>query len=223
MTHRLATISDVHADADALRDALGAIEALGCNEVVCAGDVVGYGSEPDDVIALLRANGIATVRGNHDRWLVSHVLLGRSTPEDESLRDRRSFEFLAKLPTSLSFTREEIRIAVVHGSTAADDMAGVMLHDVDRVRCQALLDQAGADVLVVGHTHHAGVIRVGASGEIVNPGALLRTVPPGYTVAGPGTLAVLELPSKVFRVYDARTGYEVETPVRVLGEPFMSG
>jgi hypothetical protein len=42
MTHRLAIISDVHADLDALRDALVHITALGCNEVICAGDVVGY-------------------------------------------------------------------------------------------------------------------------------------------------------------------------------------
>jgi putative phosphoesterase len=216
MTHRLAIISDVHSGAAALRDALRRVESLSCDEIVCAGDVVGYGTEPDEVIALLRGNGIATVRGNHDRWLVSHVLLGRSTPEEEGLQDPRSFEFLAKLPTSLSFAREGVNITVVHGSTATDDMKGVMLHDVDRVRCQALLNQADADVLVVGHTHHAGVIHVGGGGLIVNPGALLRTIPAGYTVAAPGTFGVLELPLRIFTAYEARSGEEVEVPVRMM-------
>jgi predicted phosphodiesterase len=131
------------------------------------------------VIALLRANGIATVRGNHDRGLVSHVLLGRSKSEGEGLRDPRSFEFLAKLPTSLSFKREGVRITVVRVSTAADDMKGITLHDADRVRYQELLDQTGVDVLAVGHTHLAGVIHVGGGGLIMNPDALLRTLPQG--------------------------------------------
>jgi hypothetical protein len=100
---------------------------------------------------------------------------------------------LKKLPTSLSFTREGVRVAVVHGRTATDDMTCVMLHDVDQMRCQSLLDQAGADVLVVGHTHHAGVIRVGASGLIVNPGAL-RSVLPSYTESTSGTFDVLTTP-----------------------------
>jgi hypothetical protein len=67
----MAIISDVHADAETLPDAPRAIEALGCDEVVCAGDVVGYGTEPDEVIALLRANGVHTVRA---------IMTGGSSP-----------------------------------------------------------------------------------------------------------------------------------------------
>src|SRR5580658_692973 len=40
---RLAIVSDVHADVHALRDALAQIERLGCDAVVCAGDLVDYG------------------------------------------------------------------------------------------------------------------------------------------------------------------------------------
>jgi putative phosphoesterase len=216
MTHKLAVISDIHADAEALRDALRHIEAFRCDEIVCAGDVVDYGSDPDEVIALLRSNGVAPVRGNHDRWITSDVLRGYSTPADEGLQDLQNFEFLANLPTSLAFIREGVRVVVVHASTSTDDMKGVMLHDIDRVRCQALLDQAGADVLVVGHTHVPAVICVGPARLIVNPGALLRTVPSDYGVAAPGTFGVLELPSGEFTVFDALTGHEVEAPMRRL-------
>jgi predicted phosphodiesterase len=163
------------------------------------------------VIALLRANGNVSVGGNPDRWFVSHALLSLSTPEEEGLR---WFEFLAKLP--LSFAQAGVRFTVVHGCTATDDMKGVMLHDAERGRCQTLLDQAGADVLVVGYTHQAGIVHVGMRGMIVNPGALLRSVPRGYAVEAPGTFGVLELPSRTFTVYEARAGEVVEVPVRTL-------
>jgi predicted phosphodiesterase len=46
MTHRLAILSDVHADLQALQDALKQIERLGCDGIVCAGDLVTTGSSP---------------------------------------------------------------------------------------------------------------------------------------------------------------------------------
>jgi predicted phosphodiesterase len=56
-------------------------------------------------------------------------------------------------------------------STAEHCTSGVARRDFDPVRYQASLDQANADVLVVGHTHQAAVIRVGGGGLIGNHGA----------------------------------------------------
>jgi hypothetical protein len=40
---RLGVIADVHADVHALRDALGQMDRLACDAIVCAGDLVDYG------------------------------------------------------------------------------------------------------------------------------------------------------------------------------------
>ena len=50
---KLAIISDLHADLHALRDALTHIDRLGCDAIVCAGDVVDIGVFPEETIALL--------------------------------------------------------------------------------------------------------------------------------------------------------------------------
>jgi putative phosphoesterase len=212
MTYRLAVLADVHADVAALDDALKRIERLGCNEVVCAGDVVGYGDAPDETIARLHTAAVATVRGNHDRWLVERVTRGESTAASEGLRDPRSLAFLQELRPILGFSRLGVRIVVCHGSPRSD-IQQVLADEVDLSWCRSLLEKADADVLVVGHSHLPAMIHVGGTGLIVNPGALLRS---SDVVSAPGTFGVLELPSRRFTVFEAASGREVAVRTRYL-------
>ncbi len=63
---RYLIISDIHSNLRALEavlaDAAGQYDAI-----VCCGDIVGYGAEPNEVVDWVRANAIAVVRGNHDK------------------------------------------------------------------------------------------------------------------------------------------------------------
>src|SRR5271157_1878986 len=59
---RLLVLSDLHANLTALEAAKGSWE-----RVVCLGDVVGYGPDPDEVSTRIRELGAATIRGNHDK------------------------------------------------------------------------------------------------------------------------------------------------------------
>lgn len=73
---KLGLISDIHADYGALVSAINRLETVhNLNEILCAGDLTGYGTQPDEVIALIRDRSITTVRGNHDSPSVeTHVL-----------------------------------------------------------------------------------------------------------------------------------------------------
>ncbi|HET6380829.1 MAG TPA: metallophosphoesterase family protein [candidate division Zixibacteria bacterium] len=84
---RIALLSDVHANLPALRAVLDDIAAIGCDAVWCAGDVVGRGPHPNEVVEELRRLEIPTVQGNWDEA----VSMGRevtgsiwATPEDEA-------------------------------------------------------------------------------------------------------------------------------------------
>lgn len=63
---RLAILSDIHANAEALRTALAAVENQNVDRIVCLGDVVGYGPDPEACIDLVREHCAATLLGNHD-------------------------------------------------------------------------------------------------------------------------------------------------------------
>ena len=65
---RFAVISDVQANLSALRAVLAAIDEIepAVDRVVCAGDLVGRGPQPNEVIDMLREREIEAVRGNYD-------------------------------------------------------------------------------------------------------------------------------------------------------------
>lgn len=113
-------------------------------------------------------------------------------------------------------------------------MDGVYPDEVTTDDVVRLLQEAKADVLLVGHTHLAFSITTLGGGTIANPGALLHdpaepqenramifdadkgTFVPGPAPGG-GTFGILELPSKHFTVHRAADGVEIEIPRRQLG------
>jgi predicted phosphodiesterase len=63
---RIAILSDVHANLEALTAVLRDAVEEDCTQCYCLGDVVGYGPNPCECIELLRERNIACVQGNHD-------------------------------------------------------------------------------------------------------------------------------------------------------------
>jgi len=61
-----AIISDIHANLEALRAVVADIGERGVEEVICLGDVVGYGPNPLECIELVEKTCLFTVLGNHD-------------------------------------------------------------------------------------------------------------------------------------------------------------
>ena len=66
---RLALFADIHANRQAFAACLEAARARGAERLVCLGDIVGYGADPEwvvDTVMDLVAKGAVAVRGNHD-------------------------------------------------------------------------------------------------------------------------------------------------------------
>jgi putative phosphoesterase len=199
---RLGVISDLHADLTLLDAGLALMSRLGCDRVVCAGDLVDGGTLADETLARLRDEGIATIRGNHDRCALQRggALMPGSLParlSDASMR------FLDGLPLSWELEVEGTRVVMWHASPG-DDMKGIEADEVTEAQLAGWLDETRADVLLVGHTHHHFALRVGDR-LVANPGALWSGAYKGQRMAG-GKLGVLELPSRRFRVYEIASG-----------------
>lgn len=63
---RIAIFSDIHGNLHALKAVLAAIDKEAVDFIVCCGDVVGYGGNPNECVEILRARSIPTIAGNHD-------------------------------------------------------------------------------------------------------------------------------------------------------------
>ena len=72
---RVAVLSDIHANVHALEAVLGSLAPV--EQVWVLGDIVGYGGQPDEVVARLEQAGALAVQGNHDAAVLGRT---RRTP-----------------------------------------------------------------------------------------------------------------------------------------------
>ena len=114
---RLALLSDIHANLaalDAVRDDLPRVD-----EVWVLGDIVGYGPQPNEVLAALQEMGARSVMGNHDGAAIGQVDASWFNPDaarairwTTGVIDENARSYLATLPE----VRREGELTAVHGS-----------------------------------------------------------------------------------------------------------
>ena len=171
---KLALLSDVHANLPALEGVLADLDARAdVGAIYHLGDLVGYAPWPNEVVALLRARGIAGVSGNYDSTVATHYkhcgckyedplqeelshLSYAWTLEHTSAESKR---FLASLPFRLDVRPlgghvGGPRVILVHGNPVLN----TVYWTEDRPDSFALqmAELAGAqagDVIAFGHTH----------------------------------------------------------------------
>jgi diadenosine tetraphosphatase ApaH/serine/threonine PP2A family protein phosphatase len=90
---RVALVSDVHGNLPAFRAVVADIEKEGLDETWCLGDLVGYGAQPDECVALAREKCQLCLIGNHDLVVLEKLDLG---------------EFSALAAAAALWTREHI-------------------------------------------------------------------------------------------------------------------
>lgn len=99
---KLALISDIHGNYEALKSVIDAIDNIGVDKIYCLGDVVGYYSRINECCELLRNRGIETIMGNHDWYLISGSGCPRSKTANECIAFHReiitkdNFEWISK-------------------------------------------------------------------------------------------------------------------------------
>ena len=69
----LAILSDIHGNLEALEAVLADIAQQTVDSIYCLGDIVGYGPQPDEVVARLAAENAVGVRGNHDSAAIGEL------------------------------------------------------------------------------------------------------------------------------------------------------
>jgi diadenosine tetraphosphatase ApaH/serine/threonine PP2A family protein phosphatase len=119
----LGIFSDIHANRQAFQACLDAARAKGVGRIICLGDIVGYGGDPEwavDTVMELVEDGAIALRGNHDQAIgtASESMNAEAQAAIEWTRSRLSpaqRRFLADLPL---FREEEDRL-YVHSEASA--------------------------------------------------------------------------------------------------------
>ena len=66
-------ISDIHSNLNALESTLRELETLKTDKIVCLGDIVGYGPQPNECIELIRQSAEIVLTGNHDQGAIGKI------------------------------------------------------------------------------------------------------------------------------------------------------
>lgn len=151
---RYLILSDIHANWEALDAVLD--DAAGRYEtILCLGDLVGYGADPNRVTDWIRANAQVTIRGNHDRVCTSDESLEAFNP---IAAQAASWTQHALSPVNRDWLRSLPRGPVpvngfdlVHGAPLDEDRYLVGLDDV-----LAEMDYLSTRLTFFGHTHVQG-------------------------------------------------------------------
>ena len=168
MTARIGLISDIHAAAGPLREALTVFAQERVDLILCAGDVAGYRTELEPSVRFLSESGCITILGNHDCWFMEQQV---------ERADKGVAAFFSDLPATWEATMEGKRIFAVHASPPRSMRTGITLLDQDADILPSVLKQwarklAGYDfdVLIVGHTHQVFAEQLGKV-LVINPGS----------------------------------------------------
>jgi putative phosphoesterase len=179
---RIAVLADVHANLHALEAVLAEARRESYDELWLAGDWVGYGAFPDETVTLLRAAGAIGVVGDMDREVLAAAA---DALPDEAPREKRAarawtgneltpgtFTFLAELPDKRRLPLGTAGEALlVHGSPAAIDEH--VWPNTPAERLEELAAEAGAALVICGHTH-AAMDRKADGSRFLNPGSVGR-------------------------------------------------
>jgi len=174
---RVGLLSDIHGELNGLEKALGLLDDLGIDHIVCAGDLVNGSGHNDMVVALIRERNIPCVMGNHDRDAPQNDAFIRQEEDTANPRFRRwllkpaTLEFLKALPRTKELTIGEHSILLTHSN-----MKGPMAYiyaDSHPNRFTYILDEHPVDLVVMGHTHVPMHVKIHNS-HIVNPGSVYR-------------------------------------------------
>lgn len=190
---RLAIISDIHSNLEALTAVLARIDALSIDRIFCLGDVVGYHADHDACVRIVRERCDLCIRGNHDRAAIGEIEpydFGR-VGRHAVLWTRRTMSsdsraFLASLPRFLSTPDCLLTHAGLYPEP--NDRTRISSREFAERHLDALaFDGYASPVCFFGHTHKALAYERSGGATVTRIAEIVRFQPEAYYLVNPGT------------------------------------
>ena len=213
---RLAIISDIHSNLEALTTALELIEKQRLDEVVCLGDIVGYGANPSECLALVRERCNIVIAGNHDR-----AAADVSEAENFSTNARIAVQWTNGMLSaeekiylqSLRYTAELDTILFVHGSPHEPEEFHYILSIFDAINAMEYVTQ---NICFIGHSHVPDIFSEHGRVTAIKPDEkyLINVGSIGQPRDGNPMLSFGILDTDGWKYENVRRSYDVETAAK---------
>lgn len=207
-------ISDIHSNFPALASIIN--EIPDDSIIICAGDVVGYYLDCNEVCNLLKERRVHCIKGNHDKYVLGEMQCSLERRKlyrvDETQEDliQENTDWLRALPSKLHLRfynqNNAVRtMSVYHGSP--DNCESYIYPNSDL----SALTSEESDFVILGHTHHP-MKRTKKDTLVINPGSVGQP-----RDRKPGACYARMLPFNR-SVYYERARYDIDRYQAKLGE-----
>ena len=180
---KIAIISDIHGNLEALKSVLNDIESKNIKKIYCLGDIIAKGSHPKECIDLIKEKCEVVLKGNCDEYFTSNIDLSNKTTQEidrikwnKSMLDEESTKYLVNLPFCYEFYMSGRLIRLVHAHPERIDKFAGNIDLINNIYNLVLpsnntVSNEKADVLIYGHIHTPYVQKI-YNRYIINTGSV---------------------------------------------------
>lgn len=184
---KIAVISDIHGNMQALDAVLADIEKEKCDKIFCLGDLAMAGPEPvkaiEKIKELYNLGKLELIQGNTDEMIGNYDLfgekvklqfpiMGAALENDVKLIPNNLKTFLKNLPKQKELNIEGFKVLLVHGSPRRNDEN--IMPDLPLEQVEEMISSTDADIIFCGHTHIPCGYQTTTKQTVVNDGSVGR-------------------------------------------------
>ena len=150
---KYAIFGDIHANLEALQAVLADAEQQGCTNYVCTGDIVGYASDPNECLKIIREMDCPVVKGNHDEEsTLSTSLDGLNPLAKQAMEWTRAQlnEDEQNFLKNMKLVRQVADFTIVHATL---DTPGSWTYVTNKFDAMASFSYQFTQLCFYGHTH----------------------------------------------------------------------
>lgn len=228
---KIAVISDIHGNVQALNAVLCDIEKEKCDKIFCLGDLAMAGPEPAKTIDIIRdleqASDFTVIQGNTDEMIANcdnqmlHILaeanpiMANALECDATVISDDQKNYLRSLAPSKNIGEQGLKILLVHGSPRKNNENIFPNLSIEEV--EEMIESTDADIILCGHTHVPCGYQTNTKQTVINAGSVGRP----FSEEPKSCYAVIEIENGGFEVKHKFVEYDVKTASDILAQrPF---
>ena len=185
---KIAVISDVHGNMEALEAVLEDIKNNECEKIFVLGDYAMAGPEPSHAIdyfkSKLNDDTYKMIQGNTDNMIASYSedlynsvkefapVMAEALKEEANALSKSEISFLKKLPIQLEVEECGVKFLLVHGSPRKNNED--ILPETPMAEVEKMIENVDASVVLCGHTHIPCGFQTANKKTVVNVGSVGR-------------------------------------------------
>lgn len=223
---KIAVISDIHGNMQALNSVLDDIKFENCDKIFCLGDLAMAGPEPEAAIRLIKSiydNGdLELIQGNTDELIANYSdtiaekilslypVMAAALEDDVRILPSELKLFLKNLPVQKEIDIEGVKILLVHGSPRRNDEN--ISPDLPIEAVEEMLVGTDAALILCGHTHIPCGYQTTQKQTVVNVGSVGRP----FTTEPHACYAIVDIKNSSFEVQHKFVDYDKQKASEIL-------